>query len=290
MIKKITDYIKIKFLWITLERFPNLYRPSSKPYISGDSLRNSADHIFDESKSINTNEVKENDIIFLNSDLIEVFFNVYDKNINERYILITHNSDRNIGEFEIAHMSKNVIHWYAQNLLVEENKNVSFIPIGLENLRRLKSGRKRWFKKAINKKTKLILSSFNIFTNYKVRLPAQNFLNTLNFIDTKEIKSTKNYFDNLTNYMFVICPEGNGADTHRIWESLLLNVIPIVIDTPFSKNLKNNSIPCLYLKDWDDLQNYSETDLIEIYKKLSRHNVAQFSTFEYWFNKIKDLN
>ena len=35
--------------------------------------KNIADHIFDESKNIKTHKVKENDIVFLNSDLIEVF-------------------------------------------------------------------------------------------------------------------------------------------------------------------------------------------------------------------------
>ena len=41
-------------------------------------------------------------------------FKYYDKKINNRYILITHNSDRNVGEEEISYISKNVIHWFAQ--------------------------------------------------------------------------------------------------------------------------------------------------------------------------------
>ena len=32
----------------------------------------------------------------------------------------------------------------------------------------------------------------------------------------------------LLNYMFVICPEGNGIDTHRMWEALYLRTIPII--------------------------------------------------------------
>ena len=38
-----------------------------------------SDHIFDESKNI-TQKNKTNDIVFLNSDLIEIFFKYYDKN------------------------------------------------------------------------------------------------------------------------------------------------------------------------------------------------------------------
>ena len=59
IIKKIVKYLKIKFFWITLERFPNLFRPSSKPFISGDTFRNFSDHIFDESNNIDIQKVKK---------------------------------------------------------------------------------------------------------------------------------------------------------------------------------------------------------------------------------------
>ena len=32
--------LKIRFFWLTLERFPSLFRPSSKPFVSGDTLEN----------------------------------------------------------------------------------------------------------------------------------------------------------------------------------------------------------------------------------------------------------
>ena len=85
-------------------------------------------------------------MIFLNPDLIEIFFSMYDKRIKNKYILITHNSDRNIGESEVSFMSENVIHWFAQNLTIPEKDTVTLIPIGLENIRRLKHGRRKWFK------------------------------------------------------------------------------------------------------------------------------------------------
>ena len=50
-LEKIVKYLKIKFFWITLERFPNIFRPSSTPYLSGDTLRKYSDFIFDEIKS-----------------------------------------------------------------------------------------------------------------------------------------------------------------------------------------------------------------------------------------------
>ena len=35
------------------------------------------------------------------------------------------------------------------------------------------------------------------------------------------------YYLNLKKSKFCICPEGNGPDCHRLWESLYLDVIPI---------------------------------------------------------------
>ena len=278
--------LKIRFFWLTLERFPNIFRPSSKPYISGDTLRNMSDHIFDESKNINIKKIKTNDIVFLNSDLIEIFFKYYDKKINNRYILITHNSDRNVGAEEISYISKNVIHWFAQNLVLEEQENVSFIPIGLENLRRLKHGRKKWFKNVNGNKSKFILSSFDIYTNYQKRSSTKEELSEIDIVDTKYFDSTKEYYENLNSYMFAICPEGNGVDTHRIWESLILKVMPVVVLNSFTKNLKNNSVPCLYLNDWKDLHNFSNNELKKIYSDFSNHLDNKFVMYNFWENKI----
>ena len=60
--------LRKEFNKLTLERFPNLYRPDSLPYISGDTFRKFASHIFDETKSFNPKDVKNNEIIFINSN------------------------------------------------------------------------------------------------------------------------------------------------------------------------------------------------------------------------------
>jgi hypothetical protein len=287
MVDKIIKKIKIRFFWITLERFPNLFRPNSKPYISGDTFRKVSDHVFDESNSIDHRKVKKNDIVFLNPDLLEIFFNYFDKKITNKYILITHNSDRNIGNEEFSNISDNVIHWFAQNLTIEENDRISFIPIGLENLRRLKHGRKKWFRSSKKIKSNLILNSFNTFTNYEKRDHPKNLLAKLETVDTKNFESTQKYFNSLNEYMFVICPEGNGIDTHRIWESLLLKVIPILILNPFTQILKNNSVPCVYLNNWKDLENLSSIDLEKLYFEKLEKFTDQHLMFSYWINNIK---
>jgi hypothetical protein len=37
------------------------------------------------------------------------------------------------------------------------------------------------------------------------------------------------FFDKILDYEAIICPIGNGIDTHRLWETLYSNRIPIII-------------------------------------------------------------
>jgi hypothetical protein len=80
-------------------------------------------------------------------------------------------------------------------------------------------------------------------------------------------------------YKFCICPEGNGNDTHRLWECLYLHCVPIVLKTDFIMILKKNlGIPLFILDSWDDLrvedliyENYEFKDDyydIETYKRM----------------------
>ena len=57
----------------------------------------------------------------------------------------------------------------------------------------------------------------------------------------------------LSQYKFCICPEGNGADTHRLWEALYLKTVPIVIKSEFTYILQKNNVPLVILNDWDEL-------------------------------------
>lgn len=284
---KIIKKFKQIFILVTMERFPNAFRPSSLPYVTGDTLRNYADHIFDESKTINLKNIKYGDIIFLSSNLLEIFFRYFDPNITQKYILITHNSDRNISVNEIKFKSNNVIHWFAQNLTVLETDNISMIPIGLENLRWLKNGRKKWFKPKNYKKSKYILSSFNEKTNFTKRENINTNFKDISFIEIKNFENNKEYFKEFKNFKFCICPEGNGIDTHRIWESILLKIIPIMISSDFAKNLEYNSIPCLIIKNWEELKNYSREDLDKIYLSQLESRNFDVSLFSFWKTIIK---
>jgi len=285
MFTKIEKKLKLYFFWITLERFPNLFRPSSKPYLSGDSLRKISNHVFDESKTFNPKNVSQKDVVFLSGNLIDKYFLYFHPKINTEYILITHNSDKNITDREYSYVDNNIIHWFAQNLEINNREKISIIPIGLENLRRLKFGRKKWFKN-VSIKTNDILFSFNLYTNYLKRQPAFEALQ--NNLDFQIFSNPEEYFENLKRTKFVISPEGNGSDTHRIWEALILNTLPIMIKTSFTKNLQELGVPGIYLNSWEELFNYNKSQLNEIYKEETNKNFSYLMQLKYWEDKIKN--
>ena len=288
MIKNIIKKSKIRFFWITLERFPNLFRPSSKPYLSGDTLRNFSDHIFDESKSIDPKNIKNKDIVFVNTDVIDIFLKQFFRNKND-FVLITHNSDVNIESSHLEIIDSRVIHWFAQNLNIENKEKVSLIPIGLENLRRLKHGRRKWFSDPKKEKTKFILSSFNEFTNYKKRGEINTTFRDNNLIDVKKYEKVEDYFSNLQDYRFIICPEGNGLDTHRIWEGILLNTFPILKFSNFTQILQNEGIPAIYIEKWEEINDFNEKDLNKIYQDLLKINTKEYILFNYWKDRINNI-
>ena len=289
MIKNIIKKSQIRFFWITLERFPNLFRPSSKPYLSGDTLRNFSDHIFDESKTIEPKNIKDKDIVFVNTDVIDIFFDTVFHEIKNDFILITHNSDVNIKSSHLERIDSRVIHWFAQNLSIKNNEKISLIPIGLENLRRLKHGRKKWFSDPKKEKTKFILSSFNEFTNFEKRGKINSIFKDNNLIDIKKYEKVHEYFNNLKDYRFMICPEGNGLDTHRIWEGILLNTFPILKNSNFTQILNNEGIPAIYIEKWEDLNDLKEEDLNKIYQNLFKTNTKECILFDYWKNRINSV-
>ena len=86
----------------------------------------------------------------------------------------------------------------------------------------------------------------------------------------------------LSTYKFCICPEGNGVDSHRLWECFNLKVVPIVIKSEFTNILLNQGIPLVVLDNWTELDvnklNYNDYDFDSenLKKILSFNNYSSY--------------
>jgi hypothetical protein len=207
-------------------------------------------------------------IFFCKTDfLIEEFENI--KKQNNNVILITGNSDYSITDEILTIAPKNIKKWYAQNAL-SNNSILEPLPIGLEN--KLPSARKGhgvgYFDRATQKEflleksnsnniepTKFIYANFNTNTNVYHRNPIKKLCQSIDFIDWEEPNlSLNSFFNNILEYKMVVCPAGNGLDTHRLWEVLYSNRIPITFKMANYKLYElYNKLPIILLNNIDQL-------------------------------------
>jgi len=268
--------------YLSTSRYPKFLRLNSYPYTSGDTFRWYSDHLFDETSSFDPNKVRKKDLVFVKTDLVENFFLNYHKDITNQYYLITHNSDRNVNEELILFKDEKIIKWFAQNLEIPMIDGIYPIPIGLENRRYLNNGMISDFD-VDTSKTNLIISSFNLSTNKAARSIVHDLSKKNNLIENLTFSNHIDYIKSLSTFKFNLCPSGNGLDTHRIWESLMVETIPVMLSNNFSNNFYNLGIPILLIEKWEELNKLNKTDLDELYNKIINNgSLKQFVNFEYW--------
>lgn len=191
-------------------------------------------------------------LVFCYTHLVEKLYEQFAK-FQNNFILISHNSDYNITDKDkyIAEHPK-IIHWFTQNLATSHPK-ISFIPIGIANScwsHGNESNFKDILATPINKEF-TVYFNFRVETNKEKRQPCKDILVNAGLQFIPDLPPDT-YLDVLSRHYYSICPEGNGIDSHRIWESLLLNTIPIMLRNPFTEMILKE-YPCILLHRWEDL-------------------------------------
>ena len=183
-----------------------------------------------------------------------------------------------------------MLKWHSQNVNVNSS-TVESIPIGLENDRWFVKDRKREKMKDRLSQAKgcrnWVYMNFNVSTNPKARQPVHDLFKNSRFVTVDMHENGFNfdkYLDNIYHHRFVICPKGNGMDTHRTWESLYMNTIPIEKRNTNNQFYKN--LPICFVDSWDEItEEFLEREYIRI--KSSQWK-TEMLTFEYWKNKIRE--
>ena len=57
--------------------------------------------------------------------------------------------------------------------------------------------------------------------------------------------------DEMTLHRFMLCPPGNGIDTHRLWEALYSRTIPVALAHPSMNAFRD--LPILFVEDFREL-------------------------------------
>lgn len=241
-------------------------------------------------------------IIFCKTDFIKKEFD-YISTLNHNIVLITGNSDYPITDNLLEICPKNIKKWFCQNALSRYEKVIP-IPLGIENKEECKRPGHGvgYYSRVLEKENllnnvdlftkppqKYIYCNFNINTNFNFRNNLLQFCKKINYIDIENYGiSLTNYFTKIKEYKMIICPVGNGVDTHRLWEVLYSNVIPIIFRVGNYKIYElYEKLPIIILDEFEQLNNF---DLLESHYKeaLKRKCNKELLTTDYWINLIKN--
>ncbi|MEI6396960.1 MAG: hypothetical protein WCO48_02735 [Candidatus Taylorbacteria bacterium] len=211
----------------------DLNRPSSYPFITGDGFRALAQHHFDEISDIKPNNVEENDIVFVRSDFLKIFFKDRHSQIKNRYILISHNDDTDIDESYAEFIDDKIVHWFAQNLCFKHPK-ITPIPIGIQNLRYNETGKLKYFNQ--EDVLKDVVKDTGCTIRYGFRISSHTDRSAIKeILENSELSKEigtfdqDKYIDIVHKSRFIASPRGRGLDCHRTWEAIYLKAVPIVL-------------------------------------------------------------
>ncbi len=103
-------------------------------------------------------------------------------------------------------------------------------------------------------------------------------------------EAAKNYYGNIRNHKFMLCPSGNapGCECHRDIECLYMRRVPIVEDTPYHRAVFDLlKAPVLYV---DNLMNVTEQLLLDndyLYQQMQEYDMSNLD-IEVLYNKCID--
>jgi hypothetical protein len=186
-----------------------------------------------------------NQSIFVKTDYIRQFFHEFKG--TEPYILVTGLSDYSPSTFftdpELFSLldRPELVEWRAQNLCTTHPK-MKHLPIGLED-----TSSKLEFCEKYRDDLRAVPKKDAVYSNFT----SDNNPHERNcFVsDVSERQNFEDYMWAMAGYKYVMCPMGNGIDTHRFWEAQVCGCIPIV-RCPKEFLATYDDVPYISLPGW----------------------------------------
>lgn len=221
-------------------------------------------------------------IIFCHTNYVNQLFKILKKKQNIKNIrIITSQSDKKIGYYSYFKKPKNVELWFSTNTKIVK-KDLIAIPLGISNTNNKKNiGYIDFYKSFIPKEKKInaLYCNFNLLTNYFHRIKTKVLVE--NALTVKEGNFNQfSYINSLFKYKFILCPWGNGYDTHRFWETLYSCGVPVTKKNSFYESF--NSFPMVLLSKYktfkiENLQNQYIPN---------EKTYFEMMNINWWFNNI----
>jgi len=159
---------------------------------------------------------------------------------------VLHNSDKTLDFARLSLVAPVAIQIYSINTSVA-HPMLKTIPIGFSDssLRVLPL-----VDRTPRERTIEIYSNFSTGTNRGARQACLDALADDPRVVRKEPNDRDEYYRDLCNSKFVVCPEGTGIDTHRLYEALWCGATPVVLHS--SLDALYQKMPVCIVNDWKD--------------------------------------
>jgi len=201
--------------------------------------------------SVRKNITKANSIFVNGHNLTKMFEVAGDLLFGK--VIFSGNSDQNFTDSKIFEDLSSS--FFCQNSTIINLDNISTLPIGIENIRLGRSGFKHLHQG---------LSHFKYTNRVLVPPMSPTNLSRVEVVALAKMKPeifdvfttyvpTKRYFQKARDYKFIFACEGNGFDTHRLWEILYQNSFPIVLRSDWSVSLDWLELPILLVDSVSDV-------------------------------------
>lgn len=190
---------------------------------------------------------KSGDWVFVNGDYIQDLFRRLPLIRTKQFMFVIHNTDRSFGDDELRMLLPHSVHIFAINTTIRHEK-LTTIPIGFVD--RQTPLLETYVANTTIPRDIEIYSNFTIVTNSKKRQECVVAFQNNPRVVTRTNLTVPDYLQDLSRSKFVLCPEGTGMDTHRVYESLLCGATPVVLRNSLSHLYER--LPVCILDSWTD--------------------------------------
>jgi len=228
---------------------------TNSPYISGDSISKICDYAVpfpvSDSELVRNNISKANSI-FVNGHNLREMIEVAGDLLSGK-IIFSGNSDQNFTDSKLFMNLQSS--FFCQNSTIISLDNVRTLPIGIENIQLGRSGFKHLHKGLSHFKymDRVLVPPMSPTNLSRIEVVALAKTKPELFAVMTDYLPTKQYFKKARGYKFIFACEGNGFDTHRLWEILYQNSFPVVLRSDWSISLQWLELPILLVDSVTDV-------------------------------------
>lgn len=135
-----------------------------------------------------------------------------------------------------------------------------------------------------------IYLNFNLRNNLVKRKELKLALRDNRHVESDELDLSDagrlRYLTKLRNTSLVPCPEGNGIDTHRLWETIYMGGTPVILQNNYLPTVLNE-LPVIQLASWSHLNDLPRIESLW-YQIRDRKYEFESLTASYWIERMKN--